>query len=65
VEQRGFKTDGHRERALELAAASYWQPRKASVRMLRLTIGDATADMAGKGWRSLDGEEVPCQHERM
>jgi hypothetical protein len=33
--------------------------------MLRLTIGDATADMAGKGWRSFDGEEVPCQHERM
>jgi hypothetical protein len=28
---------------------------ETSVRMLRLTIGGATADMAGKGWRSLDG----------
>jgi hypothetical protein len=33
--------------------------------MLRLTIGDATADMAGNEWRSVDGEEVPCQHKRM
>jgi hypothetical protein len=33
--------------------------------MLRLTIDGATADMAGNDWRSLGGEEVPCQHRRM